>query len=101
MLWLFLVLASALAKAIGEVFGKKALFKEHSLGFSTARSLLIFFFSLFLIWKADFYLPFKAYALLYVSSLFGTFGVLYTTKAMRHMKLSVFAPLRNISPLFF
>jgi len=100
MLWLLLVLGSALAQAIGQIFGKKVLFKEHALGYSSARSLLIFVFSLAFVWKMNFNFPFKIYALIYFSSILGTIGVLYATKAMRHMEVSVFAPLHNLSPIF-
>jgi bacterial/archaeal transporter family protein len=98
MLWWILVIISALCLTGQDIVRKTILVREHAHVMATARSISVAFMGLFLLPFIDVHLSFETLFFLYLASLIACFSVLYTTKAARHMEISVIAPLENISP---
>jgi drug/metabolite transporter (DMT)-like permease len=94
------VLFSAAFYVAAIIAKKRVLMKEHA-----AEFLAVFYFiNLFLVLpftlKANFDYPPHLYGLMFVTNLIGAIGLIYFTKALRHLEISEVAPLMNLSPLF-
>lgn len=99
MLWVFLILGSAILHAIASIMNKKIMQHEHALEYGALKSS----FGLLLIFAFPFIelgYSLQTYLMIYGISLIATFGVLYYLKSIRHGDLSVVMPLMNLTPLF-
>lgn len=100
MIWFLYALLSAIFLSLSEIFQKRGLFKEHALEFNVAKYTFSLILLLFLVPFIDFRLSLFAWAIIIISTVLGTVGNLYRSKAYRHMQISSVAPLFNLSPLF-
>lgn len=91
---------SAAAISISGVAAKKALRKEHSLDFSIFANILGLLFLIPFIGFVDFSIAPSRIALIYVASFMGVFGFWFSIRALRHIEMSVEAPLLNLSVVF-
>lgn len=93
-------LLSAFAISVSGIAAKQALKREHSLDFSLFAHILGFLFlAPFVIW-VDFGISKYHLGLIYLVSVFSTFGFWFMIRALRHMDISVETPLSNIGILF-
>lgn len=98
--WYVFAIISSLFSTGFLLFRKKGLTHVHSTEFATTRTITAAVCGLIL-------LPFIAqnYTLLelgmiYVVALFASIAILFTTKALKHMEISVVVPLQNLVPAF-
>ncbi len=98
--WYFFAITTAVLVSIYTLVEKKALMKEHAMEFSAVLAIFNFLISLVLVpfIKIDF--PIKLLGLIYLASLMGAVGFLHIAKAIRHMDVSLVAPLTTFSPAF-
>jgi len=98
--WYVIALGSALFVGLYEVAEKKALVKERSLTFLLVSSLLMLVLSIPLIFfgHVEFVGPQMTLYIL-VKCVFAVSLFVLAGKAMKHMEISEFAPLMNLSPL--
>lgn len=98
--WVILILISALLMSFKDVIIKKILNNNHTLPFSLLFSglcsigLLIFYKNIIFI------LPLKIYGLLFIKAMILGVAWILIFKAIKHMEISVVAPLTNLSPIF-
>jgi len=95
--WYYLILLSAITNAFFIISTKKVLLKEHSIEFSSALSLLVFLLSLPLLLFIDLNFNINEVALVYIASSFFTIAFLFNMKSIRHMDVSVVAPLMTFN----
>lgn len=93
-------LFSAIAISVGAVAAKQALRKEHSLDFSIFANIFGLLFLAPFIMFVDLSIAPSKIALIYVASLFVVFGFWFSIRALRHIDMSVEAPLLNLSVVF-
>ncbi len=98
--WYFFAIASAVFSSLAILLEKKILQKEHAIQFTTSKAVFCFLISFILIPFIDFNISIEVLGLLYITSLIVTIGIIFKNKSMRHMEVSMFAPLTNLSPLF-
>lgn len=99
--WYLLALASALFIGFYEISEKKALIKEHSFDFLAAASLLMLFISLpILVYGEVAVLSRSELLLVFIGSIFTVSLYIFAARALRHLDISEFSPLMNLSPLF-
>ena len=99
MQWYYFVLFGAVANAFFTIISKKTLMKEHSMEFSAANSFLVFIFSLPLLFFVDININTSQLSMIYLSSSLFTMAFLYGNKAVRHMDISIVAPLTTFFPV--
>ena len=97
MQWYFIVLLGTIVNALFVVITKKTLLKEHSIEFSSAISFLMLVISLPLLFFIDVKLRPGQIAIVYVISALFTIAFVYNMKAIRHMDVSVVAPLSTFT----
>ncbi|RME52416.1 EamA family transporter [Candidatus Woesearchaeota archaeon] len=99
--WYLLALTSAVLIAAATILTKHVLGHEHALEFSSVRALfntaLLLPLVPFLPWQT---LTWQSVLLLYFIAVMTAAGILYRTKAQRHLQVSFTTPLQNFSPLF-
>jgi drug/metabolite transporter (DMT)-like permease len=100
MLWWILVLLSAVLITGQDLLKKKMLKAEHAHTFATMRAIAIATIGLFFLPFIDIQVSLEVLFLLYIASFIACISVLYATKAVRHMELSIVAPLDNLGPAF-
>ncbi len=88
---------AAIMNALFVIATKKALVKEHSIEFSSVISLLVFLFSMPLLFFLDFNISLGQLAWIYITASLFTIGFLYNMKAIKHMDVSVVAPLTTFN----
>ncbi|MCR4322581.1 MAG: DMT family transporter [Candidatus Azambacteria bacterium] len=93
-------LLSAFALSVCSVAAKKALRKEHSLDFSIFANILGVLLLLPFIGFIDFNIDLLHLGLIYIASFFGVFAFWFSIRALRHIEISVEAPLANLSVVF-
>ncbi|MEK6963521.1 MAG: DMT family transporter [Nanoarchaeota archaeon] len=97
--WYVLGLLAAACWSVHVVLGKKVLFKQHAIQYITLFSLigliLILPFSGRVVWDLE---P-LVYVLLFVDSLLWVSALVLAFKALRHMEVSQYIPLENLSVL--
>ena len=98
MIWFVLALLAAIFEASSIIIEKKTLIKEHALEFCCLVSLFAFLISFSFISNVDFNLSLNLYLLIFIASLFVTFGYWLVAKGIRHMDVSIASPLLNFSP---
>ncbi len=98
MLWFIIAIFAAIFETVTIIVEKKTLIKEHALEFCCLVSLFAFFISFTFIKNVDFNLSFNLYLLIFIASLFVTFGYWLVAKGIRHMDVSIASPLLNFSP---
>ena len=98
MIWFVLALLAAIFEASSIIIEKKTLIKEHALEFCCLVSLFAFLISFSFINNVDFNLSLNLYILIFIASLFVTFGYWLVAKGIRHMDVSIASPLLNFSP---
>ncbi|MCL5094001.1 MAG: EamA family transporter [Patescibacteria group bacterium] len=101
MTWYLLALLSAVFIALTEFTEKKALTKEHASAFLTVSSFIILIFSLPLLLTGKIQIVTgPMLGLIFFKSVLAVLAITFTTMALRHMEVSEFSPLLNLSPLF-
>lgn len=100
MLWFLYAVLGAVTISIAGIISKKELFKKHALEFATLKTMFMGIMALVLLFFIRPNVKFSIVILIYLISLGGTLAILLRTKALRHLDLSTFSPLNNISPLF-
>lgn len=95
--WYYFVLMAAVSYAFFIIYTKKALLIEHSIEFSSVLSIVLFLFSLPLLFFINFDLNTSQIALIYVSSSLFTMAFLFNMRAIRHMDVSIVAPLMTFN----
>src|SRR3989338_6579825 len=99
MTWFAFALLAALFLGVASLFEKRILLQEHSLEFSAVFSLLVAVCSLpFLFFVGPITMSAQALAAIGVASFFSAISFYYTAKCVRHMEISVIAPLLVIAP---
>tara|TARA_Y100000310_G_scaffold101887_1_gene100011 strand:- start:11469 stop:12335 length:867 start_codon:yes stop_codon:yes gene_type:complete len=98
MSWVLFALGAALASGLMIVIEKRALMKEHAMEFSAVFAIFTFIMSLVLIPRIDLHLPILTYVFIYIASLFITLILFFEAKGIRHLEVSVAAPLLNVGP---
>ena len=98
MIWFVLALLAAIFEASSIIIEKKTLIKEHALEFCCLVSLFAFLISFSFIGNVNFNLSLNLYILIFIASLFVTFGYWLVAKGIRHMDVSIASPLLNFSP---
>jgi len=101
MSWYILTIFSAVLIGFYEISEKKALFKEHSYDFLAAFSFLMFILSLPILYLGNIE-PVNRLNLLLIliACVFTVALYILATRALRHLDVSEFSPLMNLSPLF-
>jgi uncharacterized membrane protein len=98
--WYFFAITTAVLVSIYTLVEKKTLLKEHAMEFSAVLAIFNFLVSLVLVPFIEIDFPLKLLALMYLASLMGSIGFLHIAKAIRHMNISLVAPLTTFSPAF-
>ncbi|MFH1316970.1 MAG: DMT family transporter [Candidatus Woesearchaeota archaeon] len=99
--WIIFALASAVFTALQTILTKKNLFQEHALEFNGVRGFFSFIIiSVLLLPFIDFSIPIKVVAVIYCISLAASVGIYFSARSVRHLDVSLFSPLQNISPFF-
>ncbi len=93
-----LALYAAAFATFSTIIHKKLLLKEHALEFLTTLSITTAFLSLFFLIKADFSFSPSVWPLLILISIIDALGSIYFIKAIRHLEISVAAPLMGFEP---
>jgi drug/metabolite transporter (DMT)-like permease len=83
-----------------ELGRKKALIQEHAMQFVTTFYTFCFLISLVLIPKITTNLTGKEWLLIFVKSFILIIAILLSMKSLKHLEISKFAPLRNLSVIF-
>jgi bacterial/archaeal transporter family protein len=96
--WLIFALAAALLTGLNVVIEKKTLLKEHAMEFATVYALFTFVISLVLIPKVNLDLTLRQFGLVYFASIFTSLIILFEAKGIRHLEVSIAAPLLNFAP---
>jgi len=99
--WYAFAIGSAIVHSIFLITRKKQLMKVHAMAFESLRSMGVVFITLF-------FLPFLNFSditrqglmLVYITSLLGTLGIFFMSRALRHEDISLISPLENIKPAF-
>src|SRR3989344_874249 len=100
MMWLVFALLAAAFQSIVSIFSKKELYKKHAMEFATLNGMYIAAYSIILLFFLQPANSWKVLLIIYAISWNLTILMLLRAKAMRHLDLSVYSPLTNISPLF-
>ena len=98
--WYFFAIIAAIFFGLRMIVEKKTLFEEHALEMSTVLSIFIFFLFFIFFDKVDFDISLDVVLLIFLASVFATFGFWFLAKGVRHMQVSVTSPLLNFSPAF-
>ena len=96
--WYFFAIISAIFFGIRMIVEKKTLLKAHALEMSTVLSIFIFFLFFVFFNKINFSISADLALLIFFSSVLATFAFLFLAKGIRHMDVSITAPLLNFSP---
>lgn len=99
MLWFIFALVSAVFTSLSSILSKKELYTKHALEFSTLRSMFTSIFALILLFFLKPDISFGFLAFIYLISLILTAGLLFSSKSLRHLDISTYSPLTNISPV--
>lgn len=100
MSWQLFALGAALAIVVRDLAHKKALFTEHSLEMLVARGFFIIPLLFLLAFFVRIDVSLSTLAWLYLGSILATTGILFRIRGLRHLDVSVAAPLQNMNPLF-
>ena len=99
--WYFLALYAAVFATFSTLIDKKILYKEHALEYVTTWALITFILvTPFLIFKLNFNFPYYFWLILILISILNTAGIIYLTKAFRHLEISIASPLMSFEPAF-
>ncbi|MDD3481065.1 MAG: DMT family transporter [Patescibacteria group bacterium] len=98
--WYFLILISAFLLGIYAIFQKEGLKKADPVAFTFLISLTIAIYTIPIAFlSSPFTLPGNLIILLAIKSISAAIFFVLSAKALKHMELSEFAPLLNLSPL--
>ncbi|NTU69555.1 EamA family transporter [bacterium] len=101
MTWYYLALISACFVALFEITEKKILVREHSFDFLATSSLFMAAMSLPMIFYLDVALPdTKTLLFIFIKSVFAVTSIIFAARSLRHMEVSEYSPLMNMSPIF-
>jgi len=100
MLWFIYALIAAVFVSLGSILSKKELFHKHALEFATLRSMCMAIFAIILLFFLDPEISISTLLIIYLISLFATSISFLKTKSLRHLDISIFSPLTNMSPIF-
>jgi uncharacterized membrane protein len=101
MTWYNLALISALLISLYEISEKKALLKEHSYDFLAAFSFIMLVLSLPLLLFGNIqFVDRYNLLLIFIGCVFTVSLYVLATRALRHLDVSEYSPLMNLSPLF-
>jgi len=101
MSWVFFAIMAAILTATSTIVEKKTLFKQHATVFSATLSLLIFILSIPLLVVADFSnVDFVSVLIMFFISALASIAFLLAAKSLRHLDISVSAPLMTAGPAF-
>ena len=98
--WFILTLFAAFFFGVRQVISKKVLLYEHANEYLTVSSMLVFLFSLFFLPKMSLDYSWNLWLLIYIKSFILTVGWLLGAKALRHLEISLMAPMTNLTPVF-
>ncbi|PIZ01115.1 hypothetical protein COY62_00270 [bacterium (Candidatus Howlettbacteria) CG_4_10_14_0_8_um_filter_40_9] len=96
--WIYFAFLSAVLIGTDTIINKKILSREHAIEFLAASSVII----LFLIIPMGFFIKVlnpTEYGLLFLKSFFAVNFFYLADRSLRHMKVSDYAPLMNLSPI--
>ena len=97
--WFIYAILAALFISGRDIATKKALFKEHSLEFSTIAALFVLILSVPFFFFIDFsQLPLTPIIILFFTTILGATGLLLIAKSIKHMEISSVTPLFILSP---
>jgi len=99
--WYYLALISACFIALFDIIGKKILVREHSFDLLATSFLFMAIMVLPMIFYQDVSLP-KTSTLLFIfiKSVLTVTYIIFTTRSLRHMEVSEYDPLMNMSSVF-
>ena len=96
-----LALYAAAFVTFSTLVDKKILYKEHALEYATTWGIATFLFTFILFsFKLDFNFPFYFWFILIFIGILNTAGVIFLTKAFRHLEISIASPLMGFEPGF-
>lgn len=99
--WFLFIIMAAIFLGFHDIAQKKALYKEYALALLSASSLIVMVMSLPILFFGKIQIVgLSMLFLIFIKSLFAVLFFFLTTKALRKMDISEFAPLLNLSPLF-
>lgn len=98
--WYMLAIGSAIIHTIFLIVRKKQLMKVHAMAFESVRSFAVVLITLFLIPLMNFNISKEGIMLVYLTSLLGTLGIFFMSRALRHEAISLITPLGNMKPAF-
>ena len=98
--WILLVIVSALLLTGQDLIKKRMLQNEHARKYTTTRYLVLALLGFLFVPFLQTTLTFEILFILYLASVGACFGILYLTRAIKHMDISVCTPLTNIMPAF-
>ncbi len=93
-------LGAALFHSVSTILGKRELIKEHSTEFLTIHVFFIGLLSLLIIPFVNFGISLYTLIFLILIAIIFLEASIFSTKALKHMEISVVVPLTNLSPLF-
>ncbi len=96
-----LSLYAAAFATFSTLIDKKILYKEHALEYVTTWAIVSFILAApFFIFKVNFNFPNYIWIVLIIISIINCVGVIFLTKAFRHLEISVASPLMGFEPAF-
>jgi len=98
--WYLLALLSALFMTGQELVKKRTLKHKHARSYTTTRVIFVAGLSLFLVPFLQPNLQFEIVFITFIVAVLSSIAILYMTRAVRHMDISVVSPLNNIGPAF-
>ena len=98
--WYVFALMAALLSAVGMILQKKVLFKERSVEYNTVSKFFQAALVLCLLPFLNLNYHWGLLLSLYFLSIVAVGAIILETKAFRHLEISSFAPLTNLSPAF-
>ncbi|MBI4168064.1 MAG: EamA family transporter [Candidatus Aenigmarchaeota archaeon] len=96
--WYVFAVLSALFAALAPIADKKSLKSLNGLEFSTVFAISNFIILIPLVFFISSNVPLEIMAVLFVGSIFGTFGFLLVMKGMKKLPISIVSPMKNFDP---
>ncbi len=98
MLWAILSLSAAIFSGIAIVLEKRALLQEHAMEFNAVFAIFSWIIALTLIPKIQLILPIPALGFVYLAAALSTLALLFESKGIRHLEVSIASPLLSFGP---
>ena len=96
--YVFAILCAVFTGASG-LIEKRALRFDHTMEYSTTFSILRFLILIPLIFKLNFNIPANLIAYTFIAAFFTSIAFLFWAKALRHMNISLAAPITGLEPV--